>query len=346
MSDTYLRRAHEEFTKLNGICKILVATAGEGTGIDHPDVEIVCIAGLPSDVHNIAQWGGRAVRQISANGLCVLFHEKWALKIDLSDYSFESDSFSLDSIDFSSFDVNRPRRLVLTEWSPPADRASFACVVLTRNLFCVCRFIARCLRDNTPESIKFSTLFCCFFHSANFDLQNFLQGKLWDGIEMTPDTTPSTLPKPKSRSGKKQRLLEKKFEAWRLEMHQAQPWPPRPVYYILPDSHIKLLAASLTHLIRSTHDLIGLTGQSVEWGQRWGTSLCKLVMEFDCMEEMVRSPEFIEESDCDEDQWEDIFAQDQKTRERTDNCALKAMGTDRYETDKRRRNVFFEITNE
>ncbi|KAF5330096.1 hypothetical protein D9758_018666 [Tetrapyrgos nigripes] len=181
--------------------------------------------------------------------------------------------------------------------------------------------------------------------SVGHDSTPAKSGKLWDSIKTTPDTTPSTLSKLKSRSGKKQHLLEKKLEAWRLEMHQVQPWPPRPVYYILPDSHIKLLAAFLPHSIWSTHDLIGLTGQSVEWGRHWGTSLCKLVMEFDRMEEMVRSPEFIEESVAMKISGR-IYLPKTKRHKNTDNCALKAMGTDRYETDKRRRSIFFEITNE
>ncbi|THU81757.1 P-loop containing nucleoside triphosphate hydrolase protein [Dendrothele bispora CBS 962.96] len=353
MSDRFLERAHSELTKPNGICKILVATAAaESTGIDHPDVEIVCIAGLPSDVHDIAQQGGRAVRQISGDGLCILFHEKWALDVDLADYSVDPDNISLDSIDFESFNIDRPRKLVLNDRSPPVDRDSFACIVLTRNLFCACRFMSQCLQDNTPEAVEFSTPFCCSGHSTKFNLQNFLPGPLYNPTsEKIPDAVASASSKPKSRSSKMQHLLERRLKAWRLRMHRARPWPPRPLYYILPDSHIQILASSLPHSIRTRHDVVALVGQTVEWGQCWSESLCKLVMDFDCTEEKVRSPEFIDESDCNDDQWEMTLLQEHETRKRTEGLAIEAMGSLGYEKTKklldkhRRQQVFTDITN-
>ncbi|THU92003.1 hypothetical protein K435DRAFT_672895, partial [Dendrothele bispora CBS 962.96] len=90
MSKGYQFDTHCDFTESSGNCKILVATAGESTGIDHPDVEIVCLAGLPSDITDLNQRGGRAVRLISGHGLCVLFHEKWALDLDLAEYGLDS----------------------------------------------------------------------------------------------------------------------------------------------------------------------------------------------------------------------------------------------------------------
>ncbi|THU75800.1 hypothetical protein K435DRAFT_706404, partial [Dendrothele bispora CBS 962.96] len=153
MSTSYQQDTHDEFTKPDGICKILVSTAAESTGIDHPDVEIVCIAGLPSDITDLIQRGGRAVRQIAADGLCVIFHEKWACSVDPADYGLDvMNPITIDSIDFHS-DIDRPRKKPLTLYSPPQDRASLACVLITKRLFCKRLFFSKCLGDTSKDGM-------------------------------------------------------------------------------------------------------------------------------------------------------------------------------------------------
>ncbi|THV00107.1 P-loop containing nucleoside triphosphate hydrolase protein [Dendrothele bispora CBS 962.96] len=307
MSDTYLARAHNDFTHPDGICKILVSTASESTGIDHPDVEIVCIAGLPSNVMDLTQRGGRAVRQISGDGLCVLFYEKWAREIDLGDYDLNlEDGLELDSIDFS-LDIDRPRRLTLNIKSLPQDRASMACVLLTRRVLCMRAFFAKCMRDNAPGAVDFSTVFCCDSHGNQFNLRNFLPGTLYNPT-LTADSRKEDahlVSKTKQRSSITQKKLYQKLESWRFSAHQEDLLSPvRPVYYILSDSHINTLASSLPHTIHSGQDVIKTLEQTHSWGLRWANPIAKIISNFDQCNEKIRSPEFIEDSDCDESEWD------------------------------------------
>jgi hypothetical protein len=126
-------------------------------GIDHPDIEIVCIAGLPSGIMEVIQRGGRAVRQIIAHGLCVLFHEKWVSDISLSDYGLSSNA-TIDSIDFHT-DLDRPRKLTLTQYSPPQDRAPLACVLLTKQMGCK-RLLLSCVLRGAADSCAFFFFYC------------------------------------------------------------------------------------------------------------------------------------------------------------------------------------------
>ncbi|THV02112.1 hypothetical protein K435DRAFT_654065, partial [Dendrothele bispora CBS 962.96] len=325
MSDTYLARAHNDFTHPDGICKILVSTASESTGIDHPDVEIVCIAGLPSNVMDFTQRGGRAVRQISGDGLCVLFSEKWAREIDLGDSDLNlEDGLELDSIDFS-LDIDRPRRLTLNIKSLPQDRASMACVLLTRRVLCMRAFFAKCMRDNTPGAVDFSTAFCCDSHGNKFNLRNFLPGTLYNPT-LTADSRKEDahlVSKKKQRSSITRKKLYQKLELW---------------------------PSSLPHTIHSGQDVIVTLEQTHSWGLRWAHLIAKIISNFDQCNEKIRSPEFIEDSDCDESEWDAVFARERDIQDRAEDAAIDVIGTEDYmkamkRLDKHRAAALREITN-
>ncbi|THV02963.1 P-loop containing nucleoside triphosphate hydrolase protein [Dendrothele bispora CBS 962.96] len=351
MSKGYQSDTHREFTESSGNCKIMVATAGESTGIDHPDVEIVCLAGLPSDITDLNQRGGRAVRLISGHGLCVLFHEKWALDLDLAEYGMDStNKITLDSIDFHS-NIDRPRKSSLTPNSCPQDRASLACVLFTRRKFCARAFFAKCLRDDSPEALEYSTPFCCDAHENGFDLESFLPSKLYTPLStMDTDTDTIKTQKTKRCSTATQDALTKRLESWRINMHNGDMYAAvRPIYYILPDSHIKLLVAQLPHSIRSGYNVTYLLEQTYEWGKLWADKIYRVIARFDQEEERSRSAEFIDESDCDEEKWTEVLERDRITRERTEEAALNAIGEE-VETKKRGRknrvhNFLVDLTN-
>ncbi|KAH9009895.1 P-loop containing nucleoside triphosphate hydrolase protein [Lactarius hengduanensis] len=65
MSQKYLQVAHKAFTTPEGNCRVMVATSGQSVGVDFPDVKIVCTAGLPANMVDILQRGGRALRNSS-----------------------------------------------------------------------------------------------------------------------------------------------------------------------------------------------------------------------------------------------------------------------------------------
>ncbi|THU95424.1 P-loop containing nucleoside triphosphate hydrolase protein [Dendrothele bispora CBS 962.96] len=351
MSADYLKDAHDEFTKPDGKCKILVATAGESTGIDHPDVEIVCLAGLPSDITAVLQRGGRAVRQISCDGLCVIFYDNWVNEIDLTEYGLK-DGFNMESFDFDS-DIDRPPKNVLTSKSTVKERASLACVLLTKRSFCLRLFFSKCLHDDSPEALEFFTAFCCDAHNNGFNLQRLLPGKLYNpDTAHKPSDVPmkkSSNPKPRSSANKKQ--LRKLFEQWLEKAHEDNPMSPVwPVYYILSESHLKTLVSTAPHSIVSERHLISLLKQTDDWAKLWAADIFKIISTFDAKNEKMSSPEIIEDSEWYESDWEELFEKEKETRIRMEKVAHQSMGEKRFLEDLELRyrdsqSVFLDVTN-
>ncbi|KAF8225112.1 P-loop containing nucleoside triphosphate hydrolase protein [Tricholoma matsutake] len=123
MSETYLQRAHAAFTDPDGICKILCATSGESIGVDFPDVDIVCNAGLPSNIVDMLQRGGRVGRREGSQG----FHG-------------------------NSDDPDRPRAL-LKPAATRKDRAPLSCVRFVQCKQCLRMFFANYLGDTTENGV-------------------------------------------------------------------------------------------------------------------------------------------------------------------------------------------------
>lgn len=56
-------------------------------GVDFPDVKFVCNAGLPNNIADALQRGGRVGRQDGSQGLFVIFYDTWALSISLDKFN-------------------------------------------------------------------------------------------------------------------------------------------------------------------------------------------------------------------------------------------------------------------
>ena len=56
-------------------------------GVDFPDVEIVCNAGLPSSIADALQRAGRVGRRDGSKGLFVIFYEPWAQTVSLAEFN-------------------------------------------------------------------------------------------------------------------------------------------------------------------------------------------------------------------------------------------------------------------
>jgi superfamily II DNA helicase RecQ len=112
-------------------------------GIDHPDVDIVCIAGLPSDAATIYQEFGRAARAKGASGFGILFYDSWAKEINLASFS------NLEDLDC-------PQQLPLTKRSGPQDRVGYASIALAHSENCMRALFARYLDDSSPECAQLS----------------------------------------------------------------------------------------------------------------------------------------------------------------------------------------------
>jgi len=139
MSTEYLERAHAAFTLPNGSCRILVTTSAESTGIDHPDVDIVCVAGLQSTLAMLIQEFGRAARAPDSKGLAVLFHDPWVQDIKMDDFPSHSE------------DLDRPQTN-MTATSSAKIRAGRASVALVNDKSCIREQFAKYLGDHCQNS--------------------------------------------------------------------------------------------------------------------------------------------------------------------------------------------------
>jgi superfamily II DNA helicase RecQ len=154
MSAAYLEQTHNDFISPTGTCRILVSTSGESVvsvsslywtlnkltniyfqGVDFPNVQIVCTAGLPSTIVDALQRAGRAIRTGNEPALFVLFHESWALEIDPDNY-------------MEGTDPDRPRSNLDTH-SRQRDRAPLSVVRLIRCSSCLRQFFADYLNDQS-----------------------------------------------------------------------------------------------------------------------------------------------------------------------------------------------------
>ena len=60
-------------------------------------MKIVCTVGLPTNIVDALQWGGRAIRIGDEHALFVMFYESWALEMNLEDYLDANCSQTIDN---------------------------------------------------------------------------------------------------------------------------------------------------------------------------------------------------------------------------------------------------------
>jgi superfamily II DNA helicase RecQ len=114
-------------------------------GVDFPDVKIVCNAGLPGNIVDSLQRGGRVGRRDGDQGLFVNFYELWVKSISLEQYEGSCD------------DPDRPQG-TLKPTSSARDHAGRASVKLMQCEDCHRLSFADYLGDKTPTG-KLSTVF-------------------------------------------------------------------------------------------------------------------------------------------------------------------------------------------
>ncbi|KAF8055298.1 P-loop containing nucleoside triphosphate hydrolase protein [Lyophyllum atratum] len=264
MSPEYLQHVHSAFTEINGICKILCATSGESVGVDFPDVQIVCTTGLPNDIVEALQRGGRVGRRFGALGLFVIFYDAWALEISLDEYA---------NGDLS--DPDRPRGLLKPN-SNSRERAAYSSVKLI-GCECLRSFFATYLDDTTENALDFITKFCCDRHEDTiFDLADFLPGKIYTGDPPLPPTKRKKAVK--YRAKKDRNRLDALLVNWLQTVTQDG---YQEAYDILAFPQRFTLVRTLPKLIRSPADLARLLGETEEWQLEWAASLFELVSGYD-----------------------------------------------------------------
>jgi len=117
-------------------------------------VKIVCTVGLPTNIVDALQRGGRAIRIGDEHALFVVFYEPWALEINLEDYLDINGSQNID-------DPDRPRDKLRVN-SQRRERAPYSSVRLVQCRTCLRQFYADYLNDKSVTGelfrVGYSTL--------------------------------------------------------------------------------------------------------------------------------------------------------------------------------------------
>ncbi|KDR79157.1 hypothetical protein GALMADRAFT_63303 [Galerina marginata CBS 339.88] len=273
MSKDYLEQVHEDFISPEGTCKILIATSGESVGIDFPNVKIVCTVGLPTNIVDALQRGGRAIRTGDEHALFVVFYEPWALEINLEDYLDTNRSNGID-------DPDRPRDKLKVN-SQRRERAPYSSVRLVQRPTCLRQFYAEYLNDHSATAVKYTSQFCCDRHDDGFDLQLFLPGTLYKitGEKRKADSLadgPSTKLRPKAD----RIILDNKIIEW-LKSEIEQDPIGRPYYHILSDDQKKTLVRISSKDLQSSSTITNALDETEEWATQWASKLFVLIFEHD-----------------------------------------------------------------
>ncbi|KAF8054015.1 P-loop containing nucleoside triphosphate hydrolase protein [Lyophyllum atratum] len=265
MSNEYLQHVHSAFTEEKGICKILCATSGESVGVDFPDVKIVCTAGLPNDLVEALQRGGRVGRRSGDVGLFVIFYESWALNVSVEEYA-QGDLM----------DPDRPRG-PLKPTSNARERAAYSSVQLVQCQECIRVFFAAYLNDTSSNALDFLTEFCCDRHQDSvFDLSDFLPGPIYTG---DPPVGPIKRKKPPVYRNKKDRYaLDACLITWlKITTQDGR----RAAYDILASLQRRTLVRAQPKSINCPAAITKLLGETDEWARDWAEPLFKIVTEYD-----------------------------------------------------------------
>ncbi|KAF8150858.1 P-loop containing nucleoside triphosphate hydrolase protein [Crassisporium funariophilum] len=269
MSKGYLEEVHEDFISPDGTCKILIATSGESVGIDFPNVKIVCTVGLPTNIVDALQRGGRAIRTGDEQALFVVFYEPWAFEINLEEYLNANSSNVID-------DPDRPRDKLKIN-SQRRERAPYSSVCLVQRPTCLRQFYADYLNDK----LAMGNQFCCDRHNDGFDLQVFLPGILYKitGEKRKADTQADG-PSAKLRTKADRMTLDGKIIEW-LKNETAQDPIGRPYYHILSDNQKKTLVRIAAKDLHSPSTITTALDETDKWGTQWASKLFRLIFEHD-----------------------------------------------------------------
>ncbi|TRM66783.1 P-loop containing nucleoside triphosphate hydrolase protein [Schizophyllum amplum] len=268
MSLEYCELAHGGFNDPSGRCRILVATSGEATGVDHWGVLIVCVAGLAACLVDILQKYGRAARDPVMHGLCVLFVDPWVDDIDLTE--LEEDA---------RVDPDFPVGRSLTKKSSARERAGYASVHIAQDdTLCIREYFARYLNDETSEALEYTTPFCCTRHGL--DLSSALPQPLYTAP--LKEEKRKRGPRSKYRKPAEREILEPLLQEWRERAHEQDNLAHvYPAYYILSDVHIETLCRALPSTVKTAADVTALLQRSSDWAALWAQGLADLITNFD-----------------------------------------------------------------
>ncbi|KAK6981275.1 hypothetical protein R3P38DRAFT_2808358 [Favolaschia claudopus] len=253
MSKSYLKNVFDDFAKVDVLPGSGCAGCG-GRG------RLRCPA-CDADCDQRAGRGGRRGRR----SVYLLMPEPWVYTV------------SLDNVDPSSNDPDRPISGKLIRNSRKPERAGLAVILYVRSQLCLREIFVRYLGDKTREALKISTEWCCDREHETY-LQLDIPGKfiyedpdhkIYAGDVDEPDRVHLNTPKPKKSKAK-----------------------VRPATFILDPKGIKLLSTVYPYRMRSHNDVVTVLNETCEWAEEWAAGVFHIISIYD--DELVRRPRVVQ----------------------------------------------------
>ncbi|KAJ6476423.1 P-loop containing nucleoside triphosphate hydrolase protein [Mycena vulgaris] len=291
MSKEYLTEVFDDFSREDGICKILHATEGASTGLDVRDIVAVIDYGVPQKKPKALQRGGRCGRN-GALSVYLVMAEPWAFTV------------SLDAVEHDNGDPDRPIAGHLTKFSSKPERTGLAMILYVRSLSCLRKLVRDYLADVSPDGLNISTAWCCDrVHLDSpfiqFDKRSFFPGRfiysdetgaIYAGDTDEADRVHLNPPKGKKRKKKgpvnrkmaHRAPLQLRLTAWLAYAHANDHLRVvRPPSFILDTKAIKKLSAVHPDRINSVAQVISALEETEEWGVEWGGKVLAIVVAYD-----------------------------------------------------------------
>ncbi|KAN0135294.1 hypothetical protein V8E53_006859 [Lactarius tabidus] len=272
MSKEYLTQVYEDFSNLNGHCRVLHAT--EGTSM----------------VPTALQRGGQGGHSPTSKAIFLLMYEPWVKTIDLA--AVEVDTAS---------DPDHPTVPKLTDRLKKKEHSRVTMIkIIQLEHECLCKLYVSYLRDTAPNAHHFTARWCCNRHpGSGFDWNHFFHGRLLyedpETLQLgystpdNPDREEIILPiRKKRKAGTKtcamsqHQLLISQLLNWRTTVHSndsfSSVWP---AYFILDDGGIKALSKLHPSNITCPGQVVEALNETQEWKDLWSTSLFRVIQAYD-----------------------------------------------------------------
>ncbi|KAF9039932.1 P-loop containing nucleoside triphosphate hydrolase protein [Panaeolus papilionaceus] len=264
------------FTHPHGVCRIMVATSNQATGIDFPDVDIVVTVGLPDTLMDTIQRAGRAYRKPDRNALFLVMYEPWIDSISLEDFRYGDLT-----------DPDRPRA-ELKKSSKQRDRIGYMSAQLLKSSLtgdCIRRLFASYLVDD----LAYTTPVCCSTgHSTTpYVLQDALPGPMFTEDELKTaqqalkDKSSAPIRR-KYRKKSERSALDLRLIEWLKAKHLNDPYRSvRPPYFILTKAHRKSLIIYHGKTFQMSSDVTHILGLSSVWANQYEAEIFEIIQKYD-----------------------------------------------------------------
>ncbi|KAJ7434401.1 P-loop containing nucleoside triphosphate hydrolase protein [Mycena latifolia] len=291
MSKDYLTQVFDDFSKPNGVCKILSATEGASTGLDVEDIAAVIDYGIPQSKGTALQRGGRCGRR-GQQAVYLVMAEPWAY------------TASLEAVETDSNDPDRPISGRLTKHARKPARTGLAMILYVRTENCLRAKIMSYLDDVSANALAISTPWCCDrVHPdeplIQFDKRSFFPGRfiytddtgaIYAGNVDEDDRQHLNPPRGRKRKAKglpnrkvaERAPLQEHLRTWLRTAHAADPLRAvRPASFILDAKSIKALSTVHQDRMKSVEQVVAAVEETTEWATQWGDAVLAVLTHFD-----------------------------------------------------------------